>query len=185
MTNTVRLRERQLIQEINKLRAQIDEPLQTVEALRSGQVDALVVCDELGEDIYTLTRSARSAELEETIRAIGDGEIDALVVSDGSVERVYALKAVQEALRESEDRLQLALDAADLIAWTLNISDGTFECMGSTGRSATWSAMPEKEHLSDALARVHSEDRANVEQRLHAAIHANVVFQSEHRLVLP
>jgi PAS domain S-box-containing protein len=46
-------RERQLIEEIEKLRQRLAEPESTIEAIRQGEVDAFVVSGPAGEKVYT------------------------------------------------------------------------------------------------------------------------------------
>ena len=45
----------QLLEQNEELRRRLDEAEQTLEAIRSGEVDALVVANAHGEQIYTLT----------------------------------------------------------------------------------------------------------------------------------
>ncbi len=49
----------QLLDEITELRSSLDEAEQTIEAIRSGQVDALVVAGPFGEQIFSLAGAER------------------------------------------------------------------------------------------------------------------------------
>ncbi len=46
---------KELLAEIERLRARLDEAEQTVNAIRRGEVDALVVAGPQGDQIFTLT----------------------------------------------------------------------------------------------------------------------------------
>jgi PAS domain S-box-containing protein len=94
-------------------------------------------------------------------------------------------KQAEEALRESEGRLRLALDAAQM---------GTWEWEPQTGR-ATWSATTHRLfHLAkgafggtyDAfLALVHPEDRERVSRQVNAALEAGTNLDVEFRVLGP
>src|SRR6187551_1446288 len=43
-----------LLEEVEELRLQLEEANETIDAIRSGQVDALVVRDQNGHQLYTL-----------------------------------------------------------------------------------------------------------------------------------
>ena len=44
----------ELLLEVEKLRAQLAEAEETLRAIRSGEVDAFVLCGEKGEQVFTL-----------------------------------------------------------------------------------------------------------------------------------
>jgi len=71
----------QLLEEIEELRRQLEEAEQALEAIRSGDVDALVVADSRGERIYTLTGA------EHVYRVIVEtmNEAAATVDADGTI----------------------------------------------------------------------------------------------------
>jgi len=57
------LSQRELIGEIERLRAQLAEANDTLEAIRTGQIDALVVNDQSGHSLFTLRSADRSYRL--------------------------------------------------------------------------------------------------------------------------
>ncbi len=57
------LSEKELIDEIERLRAQLAEANDTLEAIRTGQIDALVVNDQSGHSLFTLRSADRSYRL--------------------------------------------------------------------------------------------------------------------------
>lgn len=114
-----REREQELRRQIELLQAELDEPRQTVEALRQGQVDAVVVAEPGNDpDVYTITRCMRVSELEDIARAIQEGTVDALVMRGEDGQAVFTLHTVQEALRLSEERLRVAIKNSKIIVHT-------------------------------------------------------------------
>src|SRR5689334_14883740 len=51
-------REKALLEEIERLRSRLAEPEDTIATIRSGQVDAFVVTEEVGERVYLLKDAA-------------------------------------------------------------------------------------------------------------------------------
>ncbi|MBV8569892.1 MAG: PAS domain S-box protein [Acidobacteriaceae bacterium] len=84
-------------------------------------------------------------------------------------------------LRESETRLQLAIDSAALGTWEFNPADGFItvsarvrEIFGASEASAP---------LDDWFARLHPEDRATVENQFDAALSAKNAYDAEFRVI--
>src|SRR5689334_11139856 len=63
MTTLARKSYEQLLEENEILRKRLEEPEATVEALRTGEVDAVVVCGPSGEEVYTLEGADRPYRL--------------------------------------------------------------------------------------------------------------------------
>ncbi len=55
--------QRELLEEIEELRTRLDEAEQTLDAIRSGDVDALVVSGPHGDQIFSLTGAERTYRL--------------------------------------------------------------------------------------------------------------------------
>jgi PAS domain S-box-containing protein len=102
----------------------------------------------------------------------------------GSCVDVTELKSKEQALRESEERMSLAMDAAKLGLWEWNVSKD--ELWGTQARRMLL-GLPasEKIKLEDALSRVHADDRDRVRQMLKDAARTGKDYHHEYRVVLP
>ena len=90
----------------------------------------------------------------------------------------------QQALRESEERMSLAMDAANLGLWEWNVSKD--ELWGTKGRRALL-GLPTSRNLKleDALSTVHVDDRDRVRQAFRESARTGKDYQVEYRTVLP
>ncbi len=91
----------EVLAEIAELRARLDEPEQTVHAIRSGGVDAFVVADGTGDRVYTL--SGADPPYRSMIERMQEGAT--LLSADGVV--LYANRRLAEMLRAPADELAL------------------------------------------------------------------------------
>jgi PAS domain S-box-containing protein len=90
----------------------------------------------------------------------------------------------QQALRESEERMSLAMDAAKLGLWEWNVSKD--ELWGTKPRRALLGLPTSgKIKLEDGLSAVHADDRDRVRQTLHDAARTGEDYHLEYRVVLP
>ncbi|HET6607543.1 MAG TPA: PAS domain S-box protein [Rhodopila sp.] len=111
-----------------------------------------------------------------------DGSIGgAILLSEMVTER----KLAKTALQESEARLRLAIEAAELGTWDQDLASGTVILNEGTCRifgipSDSLSVDPDTWH-----ARIHPADRASVENGLKMARSGNTLFQTAHRIVRP
>ena len=111
-----------------------------------------------------------------------DGEVGGIVLY---TEDITGLTAAQAALKTSEDRLRLALDAGRMGTWEWDQAtdrvfwDGTlFDLLGLP-------ATPALLTVEAFFERVHPEDRADLRQQLAAASDPGGQFESEFRVVRP
>ena len=72
---------------------------QTIEAIRTGQVDAFIVNSDSGHQVHALRPFEKIEELNEILQAIRGGRVDALVVKTPSGDRVFALQGADEPYR--------------------------------------------------------------------------------------
>ena len=88
----------------------------------------------------------------------------------------------EEARRESESRLLLALETAQLGAWELDFATGTLTASETCRTIFDW---PSEQALSvnDFFERVHLEDRATVETKLRSTLAQSVAYAAEYRIV--
>lgn len=102
----------------------------------------------------------------------------------GSCVDVTELMKKERALRESEERMSLAAEAANLAVWEWDLSTDE---VWTTGTHREPHARPgsEKRTLESFISRIHVEDRDRVRQALKAAVNSGEEFASEFRFMLP
>jgi PAS domain S-box-containing protein len=89
-------------------------------------------------------------------------------------------KRVQEMLLESEERLRLAMEAADMFGWEVDLTRQTFTWSENAGHVFD---LPLPETLDEAFAMVHLEDLENVKGVFEQAIRNPGEFEIEYRFV--
>jgi PAS domain S-box-containing protein len=94
-------------------------------------------------------------------------------------ERTNELGGAYASLREGEQRLRLAVDAAGLATWEWRVATGHVTWGGHTNLIAP---STQGEMLDDFLARVHDEDRPELKRALHRAAEASAALDVEFRL---
>lgn len=93
-------------------------------------------------------------------------------------------KMAEEELRESEERMSLAVDAANLGLWEWNVSKD--ELWGTPARRALLGLPASgKIKLEDGLSKVHVDDRDRVRQTFMDAVKTGKNYHVEYRVVLP
>ena len=93
-------------------------------------------------------------------------------------------KQAENALRESEERLRLALDAAQMGQWDWNIITGEFVC--SEKSLALYGLPPDTPMSYDRfLLTVHPEDRERVDMSLRRAVERRTSYDETKRIVWP
>lgn len=88
------------------------------------------------------------------------------------------------ALRESEARLKLALEAAELGTWTFNLATREFTA-DDRGKAMHGYAQPEVETLAIAGTTIHSDDFSRVDRNFWRAIASRQKISHEYRAVHP
>lgn len=107
-----------------------------------------------------------------------------LVAIEGIARDITAAKRGEEALREGEERLRLALDAASLGLWYQDLeTDGFF----ASPQAGAMHGLPPGAPLDreTALAVVHPEDRERVAALVEGTIATGGSYEAEYRIVWP
>lgn len=87
----------------------------------------------------------------------------------------------REALEESEERLNIALDAARLGAWELDLKTGELNCTANC--KANFGLPPEADFsYPELLAMIHPHDRETVEKAVERALREKVEYKAEYRI---
>jgi two-component system, LuxR family, sensor kinase FixL len=102
----------------------------------------------------------------------------------GSCVDVTELVNKDEALRESEERMRLAADAANLGIWEWDLSKDEIWATNARRALLGWPASGNIT-LEDFISTVHPDDRNRIRQAIDDAIHEGQDFDCEYRLVLP
>lgn len=93
-------------------------------------------------------------------------------------------RRTEEALRDSEDRLMLALEASQMEIWDWNIVRDYIDC-SELCRALLGIEPSTTFNYETFLSKVHPEDRNHVEQTISDAIKNNLDYSVEMRMVLP
>ena len=89
----------------------------------------------------------------------------------------------EDALRESEERLRLALDSGGMAVWDWDLA--TDAVTADAHLRALWGGGPGELRAADLLAQIHADDRPEVERVLAAAIEDRAPYSVEFRVVRP
>ena len=90
-------------------------------------------------------------------------------------------KRAEAALRESQQRLMVAIDAAELGTWEIDLASGTMTASERTG--AIGDILLPEPRLDVWLSRVHAEDVERIGSELRGAIEKATRFEAEFRVV--
>jgi PAS domain S-box-containing protein len=94
------------------------------------------------------------------------------------------LKRTEEALRESEERLRFALEAANAGTWEVDLATGK---LVASDRALSFAGFPPGTALTHelALGRTHPDDRVRLNEALRRSVHTGEPYRLEWRALLP
>jgi PAS domain S-box-containing protein len=102
----------------------------------------------------------------------------------GIVHDVTERKRLEESLRESEERLRLAMSSGTIGVWDWDLRSGRLTVSPEVGRIYGVDVTNLRSY-EDFAARVHPDDLVAAESERNAAIHNHQPFDTEFRIVLP
>ncbi|MBD2205960.1 PAS domain S-box protein [Calothrix sp. FACHB-1219] len=94
---------------------------------------------------------------------------------------VTHLKQIEENLRQTEERLQLALSSAQIVAWDMDLVNNRVVC--SLNSVCAWGL--EASTIEEFVAKIHPEDRQQVLQAAEKAAAGERIYQQEYRVITP
>jgi PAS domain S-box-containing protein len=131
------------------------------------------------------------ADEELAVQAVRCGAQDYLTKSEASGPLIaravrYAIErqAADEALRESEEKLRLAMEASESGVWDLDVRAGTVTASAACQAMLGYEAVEVIDSLDDAWAdRIHPDDRSATLRALQETIEGRIpFFEHDHRL---
>ena len=102
-------------------------------------------------------------------------------ISIGMFQDVTRLKQIEENLRRTEERLQLALSSAHIIAWDMNLNTQQVVCSANAQEIWGTQAGP----AEDFEAVIHPDDQQQVRQAAEQAIAGEKLYWQEYRVIAP
>lgn len=128
--------------------------------------------------VTLLERPIRMATLVSSVRSALSSRSRQYEVRDTLIERDIA----EAALRESESRLRLAIEAAHLGSWELDLDHGILQASDTCRKTYDW-PLDQPLRFSDLMERVHPEDRAAMRDALNRAVETHTPYAADYRVV--
>ena len=104
----------------------VDEAVEIVRALKSGEVDAVVVEDAGRHELMALAKLTDLNEINELVRALRSGEVDAFIADEGDAKKLYSLTPIHEVLAQQYNLTKAITDNATT---ALFIMDANQKCV--------------------------------------------------------
>ncbi len=138
-------------------------------------------------------RSENTVEKRANIDAVEayDWKVERVAMPDGRfgvVCHFYDLSertAYEAALHDREDRLRVAIDGAELGAWTYDLTSGAIEWNDRARHILGITDLDEQVPIEIWGQRTHPDDLLRMQKIYHDALAEGRVFHSEHRIVMP
>ncbi|MCK5272764.1 MAG: PAS domain S-box protein, partial [Sedimentisphaerales bacterium] len=136
----------------------------------------------VGEELLLKKKDGTPIWCEATVHAHRDesGEVDYF---DGFMQDISARKQGEEALKESRERLRLALSAAKMGTWHWNIKTDQDTRDASFNHILGLKAVESTQSVKDFVQHVHPDDRAVVDKEIKRAIREHDIYSIEFRIV--
>ncbi|MFB2934497.1 PAS domain-containing protein [Aerosakkonemataceae cyanobacterium BLCC-F154] len=99
----------------------------------------------------------------------------------GKSDRLIQLEQVEDNLRETEERLQLALNSAEMIVWDVNLKRNQVICCENATK--VWGI--QKGTVEDFFTLVHPDDRQNMIQAYQQALTGKSAYTQQYRVICP
>ena len=119
------------------------------------------------------------------IRQPNDGLLAMLTGIGSQIGQFLERKRAEEALRQSEEQLRLALEAANMGAWDYDVRTGAIKWSSSLEAIHALSPGTFGGTLDDYLRDIHPEDRQYVMESLARSIDHGAEHEIEYRIILP
>ena len=150
-----------------------------------GRIDSIFAAEEPFEllDREVLYKGGHIGVMECSGRPITDDQ-GRLTGYRGVDRDITERKRAEHALRDSEARLRLAIEAAGLSVWEIDQQNGQVVYYGDVGRRHGSDDESSVVPYSEMLEKIHPEDRQRIEQHDSRAIESGVLPEIEFRLVL-
>ena len=165
------------------------------DALVKNQIESLLVprspiskhadrvLEPLQQEYRIISRSGQVKWLQDSARYFRNDDGD--VVIDGVTLDITHRKQAEESLRESEERLRLALEAARLTSWDHNLQTGRVIVSSLNREQQPNPALKTFTITYESfLDRIHPEDRELIRQTVANAIDQDINYQVEFRSLL-
>ncbi|MHB0955463.1 MAG: PAS domain-containing protein [Pirellulaceae bacterium] len=124
-------------------------------------------------------KTCRAAVIDVSPQNLADQEA---VGNEGRIAEMAARRAAEEALRESEARLRLAMDTAQLAAWDWDIAAGNVVWNEQHYRMLGYEPGSVPSSYANWVARVHPEDVPGTEAALWKAMEEGSAYKAEFRI---
>ncbi|HWI10226.1 MAG TPA: PAS domain S-box protein [Burkholderiaceae bacterium] len=135
-------------------------------------------------DTVRMTRSGERLDVQIAVSPIKDGA--GRVVGASKIARdVSRQRRAEAALRDSEEQLRFTLEAAHIGDWSLDLATGVMQHSGRHDRCFGYTDVQDDWNFDRFIQHVRREDRADVEQTLHAAIAGLRDWRVQCRVVWP
>ncbi|ALF55216.1 chemotaxis protein CheY [Nostoc piscinale CENA21] len=146
---------------------------------------------------YPLARSLQIGEVvsNEELRLENDGRQTFISVNSAPIfnsqnqivaavavlQDITERKQIEENLRQTEERLQLALSSAQIIAWDMDLITNHVVC----SPNALWLWGREAGAAEDFMALIHPDDQQRIVQAAQKAAEGEIIYQQEYRIIAP
>lgn len=143
------------------------------------------------EELMTKTLLDRIAALEQRVQQLEDSERECqkekkalqqeLAAIKEKSDRLTQLEQVEDNLRQTEERLQLALNSAKMIVWEINLKTNQVVCCENATK--VWGIQTGT--AEEFFALVHPDDRQNIIQAHERALAGETAYIQQFRVISP